>query len=233
MGSESTEKSTISAWLCRDFATTERYKALARWFYLATVVHPDGDADSEKARTEFAEYLRTLFAEFDPKGITVDKWNKEFSAIEQVPIPPADSSEETDWDWLADYFLLAASVSWKEFEDLNSRRQKLNQAYDDRTAANRKRIEKNNRFIRLVFDRILDQHENIDLEAIAVDVRKEHFPSFANTGEQKADSERANKNILCFAPVPLMEDESDSKVKKIAISDVSLYQPKYFCNKGE
>ena len=224
---------TILAWLCRDFATTERYKALARRFYLATVAHPDGNGDSEQARKDLAEYFASLFAEFSPKTVNADTWTKDFAAVESVAVTPAETIDETDWDWIADYFLLAAAVAWKEFEELNARRTGLNQSYADRASSNRERIEKNNKFIGLVFDKILEQYGNIDLEKIASDVRQEHFPSFTKTGEQKGDSERANMRILCFKPVPLMEDEAETnkQIKKIAIPEISLYQPKYFTNK--
>jgi len=246
MSDNSDYESLITSWICRDYPTTERYKALARRFYLSIVSHTADDEDSEnaqerdseRARKEFAEYLRELFFEFEAKEIVVDRWSKGFETLEKITIAPVrldktDGAKEIDWDWIADYLLLAASVSWKEFEELNERRANLNQSYADRISANRKRIEKNNKFIRLVFDKILDQHEDIDLEKIAENVRQEHFPSFTKTGEQKGDSERSSeqKKILGFNPVPLMED--DAKVRKIEIPAISLYQPKYFVNKEQ
>jgi len=219
---------TILAWLCRDFATTERYKALARRFYLATVIHPAGTGDSEQARKDLAGYFSTLFAEFFPKTLNADKWTKDFASVESVTVSPAETIHEEDWDWIADYFLLAASVPWKEFEELNKRRADWNQSYTDRVSSNQERVETNNKFITLVFNKILDRYDDIDLDAIASNVRQEHFPSFKKTGEQKEDSERANMHVISFKPVPLIETEKQEAAKKFLMPEVPLYQPKYF-----
>jgi len=230
MKSEEKPNSILLGWLCRDFNTTERWKALARRFYLATVSHPHGDGDSEKARYELAAYLQSLFKEFVPQEIAVDKWSPDYSKLETINVPPPLLSDNVHWDNIADYFLLAASVSWKEFEEINESRSKLNQSYKDRVAANKERIKKNNDFIKRVFGEITEKHDDIILDNIITEVRHKHFPAKDKQGRIKDEKERSSdsKKILGIEnPVPLI-DEEKGNVETFILPMVSLYQPKYF-----
>ena len=116
-----------------------------------------------------------MFHDFDPKELTIEKWNSGYTAIEKVDVPSPDSTEGVNWDWIADYCLLAASSSWKEFEEANGRRNEMNQAYADRIAANRERIERNNKFIRLVLEKVAGKSIT-ELESVADGHSSRTFP---------------------------------------------------------
>jgi hypothetical protein len=76
MNVETLSQTGISSWFFRDYASTERYKALARSFYLATVIHPDGDGHSEQARETFAAYLSSLKKKKDNKLWVIKAFNR-------------------------------------------------------------------------------------------------------------------------------------------------------------
>ena len=118
--------SQVLHWMCRDFKSAEYWKAEARRFYLGTIIHPKGDADSEKARTLFANHIQTIFAYFQPLETETKLWNKGHTAIESVVVAPPDVPDDVDWDWIADYFLMAASVEWPDFELLQTERDEYN-----------------------------------------------------------------------------------------------------------
>ena len=132
----------VLEWMCKDFVTTEYWKAEARRFYLGTVIHPSGDADSDKAREVFAKHIKVIFSQFAPQDTTIEQWSKGNANIVSVDVPAPQVSENVDWDWIADYFLLAAGVPWREYEELNTSREEFNNKLQSRLDFNIDRLKK-------------------------------------------------------------------------------------------
>jgi hypothetical protein len=214
-------------WMCRDFKTTEYWKSEARRFYLATIEHPFGDADSDLARKNFAQHIDFIFSQFIPQEVETSRWIENFSSVQKIIIPPPEIKESLELDWIADYFLLAAGVSWEEFEAINVQRAAWNQKLEMRSNSNQLRAKKRNQFIHYVFDPIIEQYD-VDIDNIIIETRKKHFPLLdEKTGLSRDEKKRSSldKNILSLKVLPLKDNEPDAK---ITLPMITLYQHKYF-----
>jgi hypothetical protein len=236
MQTEQPKNSNVLSWLCRDYESCEKRKALARTFYLSTVKHPGGDGNSDNARNNLAEFLQSQFTEFQAKDITVDRWSKGFTAIEKVEVPAPTLNETVNWNYIADYFLLAASVPWQEFDEMNEARQRWNQAYRDRIATNKERLQRHSTFDKKVLDSVVA--EGIDvfqygkimerIQKSMLDEDKKHWQEDKNLQEKidKRSYTELQKTLYSNEPIPLREQ--DKGIDGFFLTAVSLYQTKYF-----
>jgi hypothetical protein len=84
-------------------------------------------------------------------------------------------NETVNWNYIADYFLLAAGVPWQEFDEMNEARQRWNQTYKDRIETNKERLKKHSDFVKYLIDEIAKPLNTFDIGRLLSESAKKSF----------------------------------------------------------
>ena len=112
-------------WLCRDFESHEQWKAAGRAIFLETA-GCEGVGDSNDARRKLAERIKNHVEELDGRSVHVENWDAGMTEIVSIELTPPSSATDVAWESAAAYILLAARCDWKERDEENDRRRKVN-----------------------------------------------------------------------------------------------------------
>ena len=215
----------VLKWLCRDFRSTEFWKQAARKHFLAAVVtqkviEPNGQEITKQSLKDFTAFLQDVFEFMSPTDGKASLWNSDFTEARiHDSVPPAITNQ-INWEWIADYFLLAASLSWKEYEMMNSERQTFNFSQQNRCDSCHERTARHTEFIRRVIDEVATEH-HVDFDGVTQMIRDKHYPVDNKTGKRT----QLAQALVEFGPTPLAKNEN--------LPPIPLYCSKYFPDVNE
>lgn len=217
------QTSDVLQWLCRDFRSTEFWKATARKHFLSVVSlfrlteadivdgkpnprDPEKDAKeiSEQSLRSLTQFLKDVFEFMPPVAGNANIWNDDFTSTQKLDSPPPKITDEINWEYIADYFLMCVTDSSDELIALNSVRKEFNVKITGRTQSNVKRLE--------VFFNVVQKYL---VDSIMV----------LKPGDKK---EEAEVKQLKNRPKLIEEETIKGESREILLPDVLSYRTKHF-----